>query len=227
MVKTRCSISPAFENYFIKPLIAIVLIFMSSCDAPNPPPSIIKIDEKRVFVEMDTSMGSIELELYADKAPVTVGNFISRVREHFYDGMIFHRVVKDYVIQGGAFTTGLRLKEAHGPIRNEAGNGLMNDTGSIAMARTSNSDSASAEFYINAADNDFLNHLGGTPQKFGYCVFGKVIAGMDVVNKINTVKTGKAKGGIQGRDAAMGDVPVEEVMIKSVRERVKAKLKTN
>jgi peptidyl-prolyl cis-trans isomerase A (cyclophilin A) len=158
------------------------------------------------MVMMSTSLGDIKIELYQDKAPITVQNFLSYVNEEFFDGTIFHRVIPNFMIQGGGFTHDMQQKPTKGPIKNEADNGLKNDTGTIAMARTGVVDSATSQFFINQAANDFLNH---GPRDFGYAVFGKVVEGMDVVNKIAGVQT--------GRVGSFQDVPVEPVVIISVR----------
>jgi cyclophilin family peptidyl-prolyl cis-trans isomerase len=158
---------------------------------------------------METSKGSIKIELDAAKAPKSVANFLQYVDEKFYDGTIFHRVIADFMIQGGGFTAGMDQKKTHAQIVNEAGNGLKNARGTLAMARTSVVNSATAQFFVNVKDNAFLNHTDETSSGFGYAVFGKVIEGMDVVDKIEAVKTG-SKGG-------MADVPVEAVTITSVR----------
>jgi len=157
-------------------------------------------------VQLETSMGTIKVELYPEKAPITVKNFLTYVQEGHYDGLIFHRVIKDFMIQGGGFTKDMHERRAkHPPIKNEADNGLKNDRGTIAMARTGVVDSATAQFFINTVNNDFLNHRGKTPQGYGYAVFGKVIDGMDVVDKIRAVPTGST-GGFQ-------DVPQSPVTI--------------
>jgi cyclophilin family peptidyl-prolyl cis-trans isomerase len=158
-------------------------------------------------VLLETSMGDIKVELYPDKAPITVKNFLAYVNEGHYDGLVFHRVIRGFMIQGGGFTPDMKEKRpAHPPIRNEAGNGLRNERGTIAMARTSVVDSASAQFFINVVNNDFLNHKNETPQGFGYAVFGKVMEGMDVVDKIRNVPTGSVK--------MFQDVPREPVTIR-------------
>jgi len=159
-------------------------------------------------VVMDTSLGSVTIELDADKAPVTVANFIAYVDDKFYDGTIFHRVIPDFMIQGGGFATGMKEKKTKAAIKNESANGLSNKRGTVAMARTSNPDSATAQFFINVKDNDFLDKAKAG-DKVGYCVFGKVTAGLDVVDKIKAVKTA-SRGGFQ-------DVPVQEVTINSIR----------
>jgi peptidyl-prolyl cis-trans isomerase A (cyclophilin A) len=157
-------------------------------------------------VIISTSMGDIKIELYPDKAPETVKNFLSYVNEKRYDGTVFHRVIPNFMIQGGGFTVDMKQKPTKAPIKNEADNGFNNDTGTIAMARTSAVDSATSQFFINLVDNHFLNHGA---RDFGYAVFGKVIEGMDVVRKISEVKTG-SQGPFQ-------DVPIEPVVIKSAR----------
>ncbi len=159
-------------------------------------------------VLVSTSLGDMTIELYPDKAPVTVKNFLAYVEEGFYNGTIFHRVVPGFVIQGGGFTAEMEQKSVEAPIKNEAGNGLKNDVGTVAMARTAVVDSATSQFFINLKNNDFLNHRGESPAEFGYAVFGKVIAGMDVARKIEAVKT--ENRGIHQ------NVPVEPVIIKSI-----------
>lgn len=163
---------------------------------------------KNPVVVMETSKGTIKIELDEEKAPITVKNFLSYVNDKFYDGTIYHRVIPTFMIQGGGFDEKMNQKPTKPPIKNEAGNGLPNKRGTIAMARTGVVDSATAQFFINVKDNDFLNHRDDSQQGYGYAVFGKVIEGMDVVDKIKDVKTGN-KGGFQ-------DVPVETVVIKSV-----------
>ena len=146
-------------------------------------------------VQLETSMGIITVELYPEQAPVTVKNFLAYITEGHYDGLIFHRVIGDFMIQGGGFSKEMKERKAgHPPIRNEAANGLKNDRGAIAMARTAAVDSATAQFFINTVNNDFLNHRSNTPQGYGYAVFGRVIAGMDVVDKIRAVPTGSTAG---------------------------------
>jgi len=159
-------------------------------------------------VVMSTSLGDIHIELDAGKAPLTVANFLAYVDAKHFDGTIFHRVIPNFMIQGGGFKADMAQKPARPPIKNEATNGLKNDRGTLAMARTSVVDSASAQFFVNLKDNDFLNHTAETSRGFGYAVFGKVTKGMDTVDKIAAVATG-TKGGHQ-------DVPKEPVVIKSV-----------
>ncbi|MGB1880657.1 MAG: peptidylprolyl isomerase [Gammaproteobacteria bacterium] len=156
-------------------------------------------------VKLETTLGDITIELNLDAAPETSRNFLNYVESGFYSGTVFHRVIDGFMIQGGGMDRDMQQKSTNAPIQNEADNGLGNDTGTIAMARTSDPHSASAQFFINVKDNDFLNHSSKTPQGWGYCVFGKVTDGMDTVNAIKGVKTGNA-GGHQ-------DVPVEPVEI--------------
>lgn len=167
-----------------------------------------KAQAETTMVKMETSKGVITIELDGDKAPDTVANFISYVQEGFYDGTIFHRVISNFMIQGGGFTEDMAQKPTRNPIQNEANNGLMNDTGTIAMARTQDPHSATAQFFINVKDNDFLNFKSETPQGWGYAVFGIVTEGMDVVNAIKDVQT-KTVGPYQ-------DVPADTVTIKKV-----------
>ena len=149
---------------------------------------------ENAIVKLQTSMGDITIELDTNKAPITAENFLRYVKEGFYDGTIFHRVIPNFMIQGGGFTDNMQQKKTHPNIKNEADNGLKNDRGTIAMARTPDPDSASSQFFINLKNNDFLNFKDKSMQGWGYCVFGKVVAGMEVVDKIATVKTGTSKG---------------------------------
>ncbi len=158
------------------------------------------------MVKITTNFGDITLELNAEKAPITVANFLQYVESGFYDGVIFHRVIDGFMVQGGGFDASMKQKKTNAEIKNEANNGLTNDKYTIAMARTSIPDSASSQFFINVGDNDFLNHTSPTSSGWGYCVFGKVTEGMDVVDKIKAVKTG-SKAGHQ-------DVPVDAVVIE-------------
>lgn len=158
------------------------------------------------MVKLHTNFGEITLELDADKAPITVANFLKYVDNGFYDGTIFHRVINNFMIQGGGFDTNMNQKNTEAEIKNEADNGLGNDKYTIAMARTSAPHSASSQFFINVADNDFLNHTSPTGSGWGYCVFGKVTAGTDVIDKIKKVATTNRKG--------HQDVPVENVVIE-------------
>ncbi|MEM1154816.1 MAG: peptidylprolyl isomerase [Pseudomonadota bacterium] len=160
------------------------------------------------MVIIRTTFGDIKLELDADKAPATVANFLEYASAGFYDGTIFHRVINNFMIQGGGFDTDMQQKGTRAPIENEADNGLKNDFGTIAMARTNDPHSATAQFFINVKDNDFLNHSGKNMQGWGYAVFGKMVEGDDVLEKIRNVPTGSS-GGHQ-------DVPTEPVIIESI-----------
>ena len=163
-------------------------------------------DDNMVIIR--TTFGEIKLELDAEKAPKTVANFLQYARDGFYDGTIFHRVIDNFMIQGGGFDTDLQQKALGEPVENEADNGLKNDFGTVAMARTTDPHSATAQFFINVKDNDFLNHSGKNMQGWGYTVFGKVTEGSEVLDKIRGVPTG-SRGGHQ-------DVPTDPVIIESV-----------
>ncbi|MGD8644102.1 MAG: peptidylprolyl isomerase [Chromatiales bacterium] len=164
--------------------------------------------EKNPQIKIETSKGTLVLELYPDKAPATVENFLSYVDDGFYNGTIFHRVIPGFMIQGGGFTEDMAQKPTKAPVENEANNGLKNNVGTIAMARTPDPNSATAQFFVNVSNNDFLNFKSETPQGWGYCVFGKVVEGMDVVNDIVAVPTSSA--------GMHQDVPVEAVIMTSV-----------
>jgi peptidyl-prolyl cis-trans isomerase B (cyclophilin B) len=162
-------------------------------------------------VEIKTNLGAIVLELYPDKAPKTVKNFLKYVNDGFYKGTIFHRAIPGFMIQGGGFTADFKQKPTRPPIPNEAGNGLRNEVGTIAMARTSDPQSATAQFFINVADNRFLNFTAANPRGYGYAVFGRVVKGMDVVTKIAESKTAAA-------GPFSSDVPVTAVVIEDTKE---------
>lgn len=164
--------------------------------------------KKNPVVLMETSMGNVKLELFEKEAPLSVKNFLSYVGSGFYDGTIFHRVIPGFMIQGGGFTPDLQEKSTRPPIKNEATNGLKNSRGTLAMARTPIVDSATAQFFINVIDNDFLNHRNTGMQGYGYAVFGKVLEGMDVVDKIAAVRT---------VNRGMPDMPEKNVVIKSIK----------
>jgi len=193
------------EDFMLKKLFLIISImgvlmaFATTIQAEKTNPKVI----------MKTSMGDITIELYPDKAPITVKNYLSYVDEKFYDGTIFHRVMKGFMIQGGGLTPDFKEKPTKPAIKNEAANGLKNKRGTIAMARTAIVDSATSQFYINHVDNSFLDYRNANPEGFGYCVFGKVVKGMNVVNAIAKVKT-MSKGG-------HADVPSETITIISIR----------
>jgi len=166
-------------------------------------------NEKNPVVTMSTNMGDIRIELNSDKAPITTKNFLAYVNDGHFDGLIFHRVIPGFMIQGGGFDSKMSQRPTKSPIKNEAHNGLKNVKGSIAMARTDVVDSATAQFFINVKDNDFLDHKNTSPGGYGYAVFGQIIEGMDIVHTIEKVKTGN-RGMHQ-------DVPVEAVVINSVK----------
>jgi cyclophilin family peptidyl-prolyl cis-trans isomerase len=159
-----------------------------------------------MLVTITTNLGAIDVELFRDKAPKTVENFLGYVKGGHYDGTVFHRVIAGFMVQGGGFDKAMNKKPTKAPVENESSNGLTNDTGTIAMARTSDPDSATAQFYINVKDNEALNRSAGNA---GYCVFGKVVAGMDVVRKIEASQTAVQNG--------MKDVPTAQVVIESVK----------
>ena len=158
------------------------------------------------MVKLHTNFGVVSLELDAERAPQTVANFLKYVEDKHFDNTIFHRVIDGFMIQGGGFEPGMQQKATRDPVKNEADNGLKNDTYTIAMARTSNPHSATAQFFINVADNDFLNYTAQTPQGWGYCVFGRVIDGKDVVDRIKKARTGSRAG--------HQDVPQEDIVIE-------------
>ncbi len=164
--------------------------------------------EGKPMVKIETSRGTITAELWPDKAPETVANFLSYVEKSFYDNLIFHRVISGFMIQGGGFSADMQQKKPGAPVKNEAKSDVQNVRGTLAMARTSDVNSATSQFFINLVDNHFLNHRGTAPQLFGYCVFGKVTDGMDVVDAIGSVATGTS-GHFQ-------DVPREPVLIQSI-----------
>ncbi len=168
------------------------------------------VQAEAIQVKMTTSLGAVTIELDSAKAPKSVANFLRYVDEGFYDNTIFHRVIPDFMIQGGGFATNLQQKETHAPIDNEADNGLKNSRGTIAMARTGDPHSATAQFFINHKDNDFLDHSGKTPRGWGYAVFGHVIQGMNVVDKIATTPT-------RNRGGAFQNTPSSPVIIQSIR----------
>ncbi len=186
---------------------ALVFVAVSSAvAAPVPKPG----RGSDTTVVMATSLGDIEIELFPEKAPQTVKNFLGYADDKFYDGLTFHRVIPKFMVQGGGFEPGMKEKKANDPIPCESDNGLSNVRGTVAMARAAKADSATSQFFINLVDNKRLDFVDANKQP-GYCVFGKVVAGLDVVDKMAGVKTGMAGG--------MPDVPVEDVVIKSVRRK--------
>ncbi len=161
------------------------------------------------MIEMSTSKGVIKIELFDKEAPGTVKNFVDYVENGFYDGLIFHRVIPGFMVQGGGFEPGMNQKETGPQIQNEANNGIKNEVGTLAMARTPDPHSASSQFFINVADNEFLNFKSESPQGWGYAVFGKVVEGMDVVESMTSVETGQS--------GPHGDVPKEDIVIESAK----------
>ena len=181
---------------------------LSACREPGG-------NERNPMITIKTSQGEIQAELYADKAPETVKNFLQYAKDGHYNGTIFHRIINGFMIQGGGFTRDFVQKPTRAPVRNEAANGLKNTKGTLAMARTSVIDSATSQFFINhGPSNGFLNHTAKTTQGYGYAVFGKVIEGMDVVDNIASVATGQV--------GPFGDVPLKPVEIKSIRREAPA-----
>lgn len=178
-------------------LMLILALFSASALAANPE------------VEMKTNMGNVVIELYSEQAPKTVANFLQYVKDGFYSGTIFHRVIKGFMIQGGGYTMGFREKATRAPIANEASNGLHNIPGTVAMARTVDPNSGTSQFFINVNDNKSLNYIDSSPERIGYCVFGRVVKGMGVVNKIAALPTGP--GG-----SFLSDVPEKAVVIQSI-----------
>ena len=165
-------------------------------------------ENTNTMVTLQTSAGDISIELNAEKAPESVANFLEYAKAGHYDGLIFHRVIKGFMIQGGGFEPGMKQRDTRAPIKNEANNGLTNEKYTLAMARTPDPHSASSQFFINTKDNDFLNFSSETQQGWGYAVFGKVVSGQDIVDAIENVETGQS--------GPHGDVPVEDLVIKSV-----------
>jgi cyclophilin family peptidyl-prolyl cis-trans isomerase len=199
------------ESTSVRTMLALTLVVALSAQAPTPaaaPAEKAKTvaPSGNPVVTIKTNMGSIDVELYPDKAPKSVENFLGYVKAGHYDGTVFHRVIAGFMIQGGGFDKAMNKKATKAPIVNESTNGLKNDVGTIAMARTSDPNSATAQFYINVKDNAALNRTEGNP---GYCVFGKVTSGLDVVKKIEVVQTSVQNG--------MKDVPVQQVVIESVK----------
>jgi cyclophilin family peptidyl-prolyl cis-trans isomerase len=186
----------SFKNSFLAITLFTTIVFSANIFAANP----------KILIK--TNMGEIEAELYQDKAPLSVANFLDYVKKGQYKETIFHRVINNFMIQGGGFDKNLKEKSTGTPIKNEAGNGLKNEVGTLAMARTNEVNSATAQFYINIADNGFLDHRDNSTSGFGYAVFGKVTSGMPIVNKIKAVKTG-SRGPLE-------DVPLDAVVILDI-----------
>ena len=188
----------------MKRLISFSLMIFAVMSAGMP-----AVSAENPKVVLETSRGTIVLELYPDKAPETVKNFLDYVDAKYYNGTIFHRVIPKFMIQGGGFTADMKRKTTRAPIKNEADQGLKNNRGTIAMARTGDPHSATAQFFINTINNDFLNHRSKSQQGWGYAAFGQVVEGMETVDAISAVKTG-TRGGFR-------DVPAEPVVIKSAK----------
>jgi cyclophilin family peptidyl-prolyl cis-trans isomerase len=185
---------------------------LSACSSDSPAPSESSEATAGSVVVITTSLGSFEVELDEEAAPETVKNFLSYVEDEYYDGTIFHRVIKGFMIQGGGFDTSYQKKPTKAPVKNEADNGLKNDIGTLTMARTNVVDSATSQFFINAADNDFLNHRSTKAAEYGYAVFGKVVSGLDVVKAIESSTT-------RSRGPGFSNAPVEAVVIESIRKK--------
>jgi cyclophilin family peptidyl-prolyl cis-trans isomerase len=196
-MKSGIDIQGGFMKFTLISIVIVLAVSFAAIGGENP------------RVALETSKGKIVLELYADKAPQSVKNFLVYVDAGFYDGTIFHRVIPDFMIQGGGFTAEMKKKITQPPIQNEADNGVRNERGTIAMARTQDPHSATAQFFINTKDNDFLNHKGKSPQAWGYAVFGRVVEGMDVVDAISNTKT-VTRGMFR-------DVPDEPIVITRAR----------
>ena len=194
-------------------VVSILLVSVATAQgadpAKSPSPGKSPSGAKAPHVVMKTSLGEVTIELYPDKAPLSVKNFLDYVDAKFYDGTTFHRVIPTFMIQGGGFTTDMQQKPTRAPIKNEAGNGLKNAAGTLAMARTGVVDSATSQFFISTVDNAFLDHRDETGPGFGYAVFGKVVNGMDVVKKIAAVPT--------TNKPPFQNVPVTPVVIESIR----------
>ena len=189
----------------MKNLIKIIIFnifFLSSCNV---------FSETLNTYIIETNRGNITIEVYPKKAPVTVKNFENYVESEFYNGLIFHRVISNFMIQGGGFDKNMMQKKANKPIKNEADNGLKNEAYTLAMARTNNPNSATSQFFINLINNSYLNYSGKSADKIGYCVFGAVIEGKEVVDKIGSLKTQTKNG--------FSDVPIKNVIIKSIKRR--------
>jgi peptidyl-prolyl cis-trans isomerase A (cyclophilin A) len=199
----------------MRSLTALVLAFslLASCNkGPESPDSSSTAGSANPIVVLKTTEGEIDIELFADKAPLSVANFLSYVDEGFYDGTVFHRVIKDFMVQGGGYDGAREKKPTREPIKNEAGNGLKNEVGTVAMARTSVPDSATSQFFINTENNAFLDHRDESPDGYGYAVFGKVVRGMDVVEKIEVTPTDDAGG-------AFRNLPKSPIVIESARRK--------
>jgi cyclophilin family peptidyl-prolyl cis-trans isomerase len=204
--------SKTSARWGLRTAVFVVLFAIIGCSKSGGERTASATATARPGVILTTSVGEIEIELYPDKAPKTVENFLAYVDESFYDGTIFHRVIKDFMIQGGGYDGGRQKKPTRDPVKNEADNGLKNEAGTIAMARTSAPDSATSQFFINAETNGFLDHRDATPEGWGYAVFGRVVRGMDVIEKIENTETEDAGG-------AFRNIPKSPIVIESARRR--------
>lgn len=200
------------QRILILAIVALSLLAPTLTAIPYRPRYHEPEDTATPCVVMETNHGRIVIELYADKAPLSVKNFLRYVDDQYYDGTIFHRVIADFMIQGGGYVPNMNQKQTRAAIKNEADNGLSNERGTLAAARASLPDSATAQFFINVKDNKNLDRAN-SPDKVGYCVFGKVVEGMNVIDQIRLMKTGQRNG--------HGDVPVEDVVIRSMRRAAK------
>ncbi len=200
-------------------LLSVPAIF--STDEPTPAIQEQPVSEmgKTEHVILDTNLGTLEIVLYADKAPITVQNFLLYVDEGFYDGTLIHRVIRDFIIQGGGLTTEFVVKDVKDGIKNEATNGLKNRRGTIAMARTGVVDSATSQFYINLKDNPSLDHRNETAPAYGYAVFGEVLDGMAIIDKIASIPTGEKFLDPENKRGLYIDVPAETVIVKSIKRK--------
>lgn len=188
--------------------ILFCIVFLSACNKETPSQPGNKVANPIITIR--TNLGDIEVELLQNKAPETVQNFLQYAKDGHYTGTIFHRVIDGFMIQGGGYTADFKEKKTRSPVRNEADNRVSNKRGTLAMARTSDIHSATGQFFINVADNDFLNYRNPTPSGFGYCVFGEVTKGMDIVDKIKKVKTGSEKG---HQDVPLQSIKILEVLV--------------
>ena len=201
-------------------LVGLISVAISPiCQAENIMEQLEKEMGSINVVVIETNLGIIEIALFQDKAPITVSNFLKYVDDGFYDGTIFHRIVKDFIVQGGGFTPDFSLKKSKESIKNEAKNGLKNKRGRIAIARTGIIDSATSQFFINVKDNSMLDHKDATATGYGYAVFGQVIKGMDIIDQISSVPTGEKFMDPENKRGLYNDVPLDTILIKSISRK--------